>query len=70
MTETVESGEKSEIGMPETVSDIPASSFEFVSDFGFRHSDFIRSPARSSPGPVFGGLSAKAREQAEIFRRD
>ncbi len=58
---------ESDTGMNETVSNIRASSFEFVSDFGFRISDFSSSPARS-PRPVFGGLSAKALEQAEIFR--
>ena len=66
MTET-EGGESeispnTENGMAETVSNISPLSLEFVSDFEIRISNF------APPRPVFGGLSTKAHEQAEIFR--
>ena len=69
MTETGETGGKSETGTTETVSNFHPSKFEFVSDFDIRISDFPESPPHPpAPRPVFGGLSAKALEQAEIFR--
>jgi 23S rRNA (guanine2445-N2)-methyltransferase / 23S rRNA (guanine2069-N7)-methyltransferase len=71
-TETV-CGENQEVRIPETTSNPGPSSLETVADFGIRISDFSHSPVRSSPvrsspSQIFGGLSAKAREQAEIFR--
>ncbi|MEI8376695.1 MAG: class I SAM-dependent methyltransferase [Planctomycetota bacterium] len=62
---------KSEIGMTETVSSLGASSFELVSDYPQPSPPSPPSPpSHLSPvhPPVFGGLSAKALEQAEIFR--
>jgi 23S rRNA G2069 N7-methylase RlmK/C1962 C5-methylase RlmI len=65
----VERNQNVEGQMAETVSDIEHSSFELGSTFDIRHSS-IEPPAlpTSPPRPVFGGLSSKAREQAEIFR--
>ena len=65
----VETNQNNEIGMAETASDIGTSSFDLGSTFDIQHSSFEwPSSATLPPRPVFGGLSAKAHEQAEIFR--
>ena len=71
----VERNQNVEDQMTETVSDVEHSSFEVDSTFDIRHSSIEQPsppPAPRSPLPaarqVFGGLSAKAHEQAEIFR--
>ncbi len=61
------SSSESASGMDESVSNTSPSLLEFVSDSGFRISN-VSPASRPSPQPVFGGLSAKALEQAEIFR--
>jgi 23S rRNA (guanine2445-N2)-methyltransferase / 23S rRNA (guanine2069-N7)-methyltransferase len=65
-----DSGENPEVGLPETVSNFGPSSLEFVSDFDIRISDLPtpRPASHFAAQPVFGGLSPKAHEQAEIFR--
>jgi 23S rRNA (guanine2445-N2)-methyltransferase / 23S rRNA (guanine2069-N7)-methyltransferase len=65
----VETNQNVESGTAEADFDIQHSSFDFDSTFDIRHSGLER-PTFSAPPPrpVFGGLSSKAREQAEIFR--
>ena len=65
---------RSETGMTETVSSLGIPDLEFASDSrgtgysGSRIADLSPPAVRSAPRQVFGGLSAKAREQAELFR--
>ena len=63
-----ETDPNSVVEIAQTVSSLENASSDCVSDLGVRHADV--SPPLGCPSlqPVFGGLSAKALEQAEIFR--
>ena len=64
----VERNQNVEVQIEESASDIEQTSVDFVSTVNIRHSNIERSvPPASPPRPVFGGLSVKGHEQAEIF---